>query len=329
MGLSNEKRLSGLYYAVENMVTHSKTLSDSNYQLVDLKKYCDQLWHSFLGRVSNSSHWIIGSSVSNTITWSSISPWALGVKHHCDDILKEESEALKSRHDPDYKEPFNAFDYFLSIEGLLSNANKEASKIFKIYSWSEQAVYYLRRYEDELLKDHEILSKNISNIQGECFKLFHGDEIYSRAYILNILCKFVYGNLYPYQKEKWDSLTTYLEKDNIHHALSRPMNDGSLKELAQMHVKLHKAEKDGKLTLPVRVGAMLILAGRSYYYDHQFKLLLQTLGKDVTPKDVKTLKGLFEADKKLKKDKDDNDIEYRKKSGESPLSIYGTDYMMD
>jgi hypothetical protein len=107
------------------------------------------------------------------------------------------------------------------------------------------------------------------------------------------------------------------------------MNNGSLKELAQMHIKLHQAEKDKKLTMPVRAETMLILTGRSYHYDHQFKLLLRTLGKNVTPKEVKTLKGLFEANKKLKKDRDDYDTESRKKNNESPLSIYGTDYMMD
>jgi uncharacterized membrane protein YccC len=141
----------------------------------------------------------------------------------------------------------------------------------------------------------------------------------------------IYGEHYPYQEDKWDSLTKYLNKDNIHHDLNRMMNhsEGPLEDLAKLHVKLHQAKKNKKLSLMMRTEAFMILAGRKYEYDHKFKELLSTLGKDVSAKDIKILKNLFENCKEQKKKYDDRSHNDYERDRESPLSIYDTKYLMD
>jgi hypothetical protein len=261
------------------------------------------------------------------VTWGSSSPWGLAITHHCDGILADEEDSLEAmlgKRGKNSKNEFDAFKDFLDIPGLLGRAGGPYRYIYDIFGWSEQLIYYLRRYEDELLSDMADLSKIVSDIQGECFHLFKQNNAYAKAYILNILTKMLYGPLYPYQIEKWDPLVKHLNKNAVHHDLSQMMEPGpgeEFKALAELHVKMQHAEKDKKMTLMLRTESMLELAGRRYHYDHHFKELQDLLKGSVTREDLRKLKKLFEKNKK-------DHEEFEKKSHEqvyqdSPLSIYG------
>ena len=332
MGLSDEERVSGLFYAVDAMVEITDQLKerikDNGYQhpkkLVD---YIDQLWHAFLGRFNNSAHWILGSSASNPVTWGSSSPWGLAITHHCNGVLSDEDDldtVLEKQGKKNSKNEFDAFDGFLDIPGLLNSAGGPYKQIYNIFSWSEQIVYYLRRYEDDFLAKMKDLSKIVSDIQGECFHLFKENKVYAKAYILNILAKMLYGPLYPYQVEKWDPLVRHLCDAYIHHDLSRMMGpEGDLKTLAKLHVKMQHAEKEKKMILMLRTEAMLELAGRNYHFDHHFKKLEELLKGSVTREDFRKLKKLFEKNKKDHEDHEKKSQEGFQNDQMSPLSIYG------
>ena len=320
MGLSDEERISGLYYDINKMVKLVDALkkdADEYWYPKKLVDLVDQLWHAFLGKKHNSSHWILGSSATNTITDNVLTPWGIAINHHCNDLFKEKGVLTKS-------DQFDAFDGFLDISGLLGQVQGPYQTIYDTFSWSEQAIYHLRRYEDSLLNELNSLSKIISDINGECFVLFLENDVYARAYVLYNITKMLYSEFYPYRKEKWDLLTKYLDSDASHHDLSRMIQsrDGNLKVLAEIHIKLSKAKENNKLTLMLRTETFLQLAGRRYHYDHQFNKLIKILKGKLKAAEIQKLKGLFE---KCKKEHDEDEKQsqkdYEQKQG-SQLSIY-------
>jgi hypothetical protein len=316
MGLSNEERLKGLFYDIESMVSRADAIKGESDHPQKLVAFVDQLWYAFLGKTRNSAHWIMDSSASNPVAWDTISPWGVAINHHCQDLLKDEPEIPSS-------DKFDAFDGFLNVPGLLGQAGMVYKNVYEIFAYSEQAVYHLRRYDDELSESLSGLSKLLADIQGECFQIFIDDQTYARAYILNIVTKMIYGTHYPYSEEKWDPLTQFLAKDNMHHDLSRMMQprDADTEKLAALHVKLHRAKETKKLTLMLRAEAMLLLAGRRFHYDHKFAELKVALRRRVTAKEMRTLRVLFN---KCKKDhKEDEKKSLENAEGLSPLSIYG------
>jgi len=324
MGLSDEERVSGVYYAIDSM---NEIVKNLNYHKDEydyphtIMNYVKELWNAFIGKDSNGIHWVIGSSASNEVTHFSKSIWGVAaICHHTDKALKDSNDPLEE-FEKNNKNFFNAFEGFLDISGLLKSDGHFHSAIYDIYSWVEQAIYYLRRYDDKFLKDHEALSKVLSNIQGECFNLFKKNNVYARAYILNKICKFLYTNKYPYDVKHYDMFTRFLAKENCHHYLTTPMHEYDIKPLAEIHVELHRADKAKKLTVMMRAEALLKVAGRSFHYDHQFKTMMNIL--NLNPANSSKLKMLFlKCQENHEKNEKDSHERYCDDSG-SPLSIYG------
>lgn len=309
MGLSNEERVAGLYWAINAIVKHGRYLHEclNEYRKSQYKYLFDSinnLWHNFLGNQRNSAHWIIGSSATGTIKWDDNTPWGRGIIYNCDEAKENDSDV------------FDAFDRFLDIPGLLGHADDEYRHVYTIYAWTEQAIYYLRRYDDDLSKRLEDLSKNISDIYGEFFSIFTGSQTYTCAYMLNKILKMIYGTGYPHNKDGMDAFTLYLQEEHIHHHINRMMRvrEQSIDVLSEMYRKLYRANKAGKLTVMMRVEAMLKLCGRRFHYDHQFEKLAKILSKSDRVKARK----LFEECKRLHE-------EYGKEShtGLSEMSIFG------
>jgi len=313
MSLSNEERIKGLYWTISKMVSLVDEIKD-----VELRNLTKSLWHALLGTTSNSAHWIMGSSATNTVRWDTTTPWGIAIAHHCEGLLKDKTDGFQKPENF-----FDAFDGFLDIIGLLRQTDIELANIYELYAYNEQIIYYLRRYNDELLSDLSELSKVTSNIHGECFRVFSQNPLYARAYILNNILKFIYDGYYPYQEEKWDVLTIHLSKNAIHHDLSRMMHEGELKQLAELHVKLHQAKESKKLTLLMRLEAFLMLAGRRYHYDHHFNALVQSLKQKRFKKEhIEKLTKMFEENKLDHENNEKNSSRQYKENQLSPLSIY-------
>lgn len=311
MGLSNIERIRGIYYSVNEIVRYQeyikKNLQDfeklTYSKLLDL---IDNLWDSFIGNNNNSTHWLFGSSATNTVTHSTTTPWGIAINHHCDNIESEE-EYL-----------FDAFDGFLNISGLLGNAEPKYSHVYNIYAQTEQVIYYLRRYNDDLLEKFSKLSCNISQIQGECFNIFISDNVYGAAYILYRICILLYDSDYPYTQ---DLVTSFLIKENIHHYLIRGTDLGhfNIKELSEMHKLL-----SNNCSMMNRLEVMMKICGRHFHYDHIFKNLKSMLKTDktFTKENIEKLEKLFEENKEKHKIHEENSRKEYQKNKESELSIY-------
>lgn len=321
MGLSDEERLSGIYYAIDRITDIVKSLErcKGSYEYPKtLVNYLKKLWHSFIGGNHNAAHWILGSSASQDVDHYSDSIWGIaGVNHHTNGLFKEKSSIIKE------SDEFNVFEGYLDIAGLLGTASPVYRSIYEIYSWSEQIIYYLRRYEDKFLKNREELSKIISDIQGECFHLFKQTDVYARAYILSHVCKIIYTNKYPYDSKHYDALTRFLVNHHGYHDLNRPMQDSDIKYLAQIHARLHRAEKAKKLTVMIRAEAFMQIAGRKFSYEFKFKELVKAIKPNAKDLGILNLLFLQCQDEHKKEEKRSSETYSFNKS--SPLSIYGYD----
>ena len=252
MGLSNEERLSGIYWSLYRI---DKVLETWSWQK-ERERYIprevervfsliDQLWPTFLGKMSNSLHWVMGSDTGNTLKGDPDSPWALAVTNHCEKAWDElhKDEGSRAWRDPDYQKPFNATEH-TSISHLVSHYGENSKGfIFDIYREMEQVVYYLRRYDDDFLKKYSYLSDLVAKIMGACFTIFADHEGYAKAYVIHQMMEIMYGPKYPYREEEWDIATQILSKHNIHHDFTRLMDhDTKLEDLARRHIELAKAK---------------------------------------------------------------------------------------
>lgn len=325
MGLSNEERMKGLYHSVSKLNKLADGLNRNrlgyNYpnRLVCMIR---KLWHDLLGNSRNSDHWFSGSSATNPVTWGTISPWAIAVSAHCDGLFEEENEIIKSRKN--IEQPFDAFEGFLDIPSLLLQTGEHHRFIYESFAWSEQIIYYLRRYNDDLLKTMMSMSRTISLIQGECFQYFKNDDVYAKAYVLSQACRIIYTEKYPYGKI--DNLTQYLIKDSIHHYVSRLISEGSLKEIAEVHVALERAKKKGNLTQVLRAESFIKLAGRRYHYDHKFNTFMKMVARSWCNDKKKRITELFEKCKKSHEEHEKRSQQNYRHTQEDNLSLYGLCY---
>ena len=259
MGLGNNERIEYLCWSINRMSNHHTSLEEYTIdsRVVLLRDKLDLLWHKFLGMQANNSHWLVGSDADNVIDYSSSSPWAIAVKEHC-------RAAIKKDADDDSINPFNPFESTLSIEGIVYSVDSLCGIVFSVYRETEHMIYALRRYDDELLKSLEGLSKLISDIQGICFRFFDDDEDFARAYVLHKICVILYGGdeQFVYDDKKNDEVTKWLFSNGNHHKLVRSdISQGGkeLAELAELHIKLTK--KHSKID---RIFAIISLMGYSF-----------------------------------------------------------------
>lgn len=255
MGLDNHTRSVGLIFAVKKMYEFGKGTR--------LEHLTSKLWPALIGSQPNNSHWIIGSSTSRAIKKYDTSLWAISILCHV-------------RDDEDEIERDNVVEQFLSISALLEEKGFDKSKeIFEIFRWTEQAVYYLRRYPDEFFRENDKLNDIICNIQGECFSIFHEEEDFAKAYIINNIMEIAYGPFYPFQRKRWNALTRWLVDHNVHHNLNRCM-EMQIEDLVEIH-KSVLGDKSMK-NLVVNLGKLMVRRLHKYEDD---KFMKQYISKEM------------------------------------------------
>ena len=175
MGLSKDERYSGVIHAVNSLTKLGEG--------TPAEKFTSKLWHALLGHVNNSSHWILGSSTYGSVKINGASVWERAICCHTEEVLEDKMED---------DNVFDATERF-SIQELVGYGSREQEpaneKMFEVYQWTEQTIYYLRRYDDDMPKEFCDLNKLISDIQGACFDFFKEDEIFAKAYIVNKIIK--------------------------------------------------------------------------------------------------------------------------------------------
>jgi hypothetical protein len=341
MGLSDEERLEGMYFALCELSEISKRWK-RDYQV---ERYCrtefvvvrdlvDQLWHAFLGKQSNAVHWIMGSSSSNTITHSPHSPWDIAVCHHLNDAIKKEDP-----WDSDSERPFDAMQ-FTDIRSLVAhNRDSHAlAYVLEVYQWVEQLVYYLRRYEDDFLDRYKEISEIVSKIMGECFVIFSRRPDIAKAYLIREIMEILYVSPYPYREEEWDVVLKFTAQDCTHHDMSNLMK-WDIKDLAKEHIALVKAvtkarrkaenrhdyQSDPEL-IEARLFFVLKVSHSIKQYEHCRKDLYKLMiDHPLLPKvkdEVERLVAEYQKDKKEVKNKRDDDDWDMKQLEAYPLDGY-------
>jgi len=301
MGLSDEERVQKVFWGIEQ-VTHLINDPDclGNDDLVSewglgerfgdnirrLRAVADGLWHSFLGGGKNTGFWLLGGDADNPVRGPS-GAWSAAICSVCDEHRPKSDDGWHEKAMA--KLPFNPFDEFLSIHGLLRQSEHGAVReaVYNIYGWSEFLSYAVRRYDDKLRQGWAKLDKAISDIQGTCFSIFGRDDMYTRAYVLNRLLEALYGGRYG---DDEDPVRKAFLKLNMHHDLSRPMGrNGSTTEVIAWDAwrLQHKVTPQNRVVLALRI------AGRRFHYDHQFKELVSLVSKAKPKPRLKRLESEF------------------------------------
>lgn len=241
MGLSNQERRIGIYHTVNKIVqikdqwvNDKKVLSCYLIEHKNILNLVDNLWHATIGNMSNSLHWIMGSSAYNKITTDDpYTVWEIAITDNLNDIIREKDKLV-------LKEIPNDLDH-LKISDLLSACGSHSEKyIFEIYSWCEQLIYYLRRYDDVFLKKYENLNELTSNIMGYCFNSFINEDCYKKAYIVRQIAEIIYTDLYPYSK--YDFVAKFASENHLHYGFLKSM-DMDIKDLIKYHITLCTIKK--------------------------------------------------------------------------------------
>jgi len=275
MGLSNEERLSKMFWAVHHLSLQCRELKAEGWHresIEHLQELGDKLWHALLEGKRDSAYWILGGDLDSGVTGPN-SPWGVLIEAQC-----EEAQASEEPSRDDL--PFDPFRCFLSVEGLAGQGvdGEFRRNVLGIYREVESLIYGLRRYTDTFRLGFENLDRLASNLLGACFAAMQGEDGYAKAYVGNRLMKWIYGQ---WGGPVWKALNEV----NMHHYLSRFMSDYcTLAEvIAWDEWRLtHKDTVQNRLVLALR------MAGRRFHYDHQFTQLVKaTRGLGVREKVLK------------------------------------------
>jgi len=282
LGLSDEERINKVVWAVNALASNGRKLRKlveskdyddipygSSEEAAALVGYLDQVWHAYLGAGSNGMFWIIGGDHNNPVEKPG-APWSTAIIAQCERNRPLPADTV-SWDELAGKQPFDPFDNFLDVRGLLPLDYHKL--IFDTYAWTEQLVYALRRYRDKLLAGFPALDKLISDIQGCCFDLFQKQEAFGRAYVGSRLLKALYETD-PRVKEIFLELC-------FHHDLGPGIREGRLKDvIAWDHWRLdHKATPQNAIVLALRI------SGRRFKHAHKLRQIIEkTRGMGVREK---------------------------------------------
>jgi len=324
MGLSNEERISKLYWSIHRLTAVAAEMPEGDKftytgtGVARIKALADQLWHAFLGNQSNPVFWMLGGDADSPVKGPE-GAWSAAIVGLCDSHRDDPSRV--NLDDLGRDDPFNPFDSFLDARGLIGQAEGgDALKaVFDIYGWAEAIVYALRRYNDKLSASLQGLSKIVSDLLGACYGVFVHNEVYGRAYVLNRLLEALYGGRYA--REGTDPVRDWFLKDGLHHRLTRPMRDNTLAEVIEWDKwrLTHKMTPENRLILALRI------SGRRFHYDHEFKDLLKA-AKGMKPRPrIKVLEAEFAKCQKAHGERDEQSmVEYREeKEREANYTIHG------
>lgn len=346
MGLSTGERVGGMYFSINRLSALRHRLVDAKRKegaypygedayLQDIENELTNLWHNLLANQSNACHWLMGSDSDNLIRYDANSPWAVAVRSHMPRVVSDWKvgdpiewqpdnfiDALRSK-DTEFFDPFD--NGFLTIPDLLQYVVYLGSFyeiVFLIYKELETLVYYLRRYNDELLSDFAALDKSISAIQGACFSIFCKSEDYAKAYALHNACKILFGNINPFAKDANDIVTQWAINQHLYHDIPPVMKEKSLEDICAIHLEAVQ-NKDNLLE---RMLGIMRLAGPRYYYKHEYDALCAmikghpVLGK---PTAKSKLKVQFEACCQAHDDVEaGRTSEFENHAEESQISVY-------
>jgi len=275
MSLSDQERSSGIYRAVDAILKEAERAAEqadswNRKDLARLTELVDRLWPAAIGHQSNSAHWILGSETANVVDDGGEGLWSMMVSGKIEDEL--------ATRPPEDRE-FNPLDT-LRIEDFLS---APWHQVFVLYRWTEQLVYYLRRYRDDYLDKRRALSDLVARIQGECFRLLDTQPVHL-AYLLHRISVHIYFDQYRNWKDRNDEVDRILKDLWFCHHFKRDLQEFEPRKVMAVHRTLCHgltAWRKKKLSRHnynvMRLMAAIEIAGRRLQYVHQHDQMVKIL----------------------------------------------------
>lgn len=329
MGLSERERIASIYHnahyiLVENRLIKETKHFDEHYKV--LISLCDEIWPAILGNTSNGIHWITGSASVNLVTRDNLDLWSIAIT---DQIPTVQYGKVVSERRPLKEDSENFFKPPIEVEDFLIRVGFDAGlrHVVKIFRYTENLVYSLRRYNDEFLENLQSFSDLICKIQGTCFSILRQNEIFLKAYVASEIASILYASNGFIFKSSMDIVTKWLVDQNLHHDINRVMDysEASIAWLIEQHVALLSCKENEAEAKRTRIIVALRMAGRKYYYDHNFKELLDLIKHDTdlsSPEFLTQLQAEFAACKQAKVDYDKN-YDKKYKDSHKPEALYG------
>lgn len=341
MGLSNEERLTKIYWGVHNLVETLRKLrpqkGDDLYPNEDRWEHIlelgDKVWHSLLRGSRNGSYWILGGALTCPVRGPT-SPWAVLIESQCGAVHQENKDQKcfgpKGRRGPDDL-CLDPFKRHLGLRGLVGHSGpykdgRRRGLLLDVYNSAEFLIYGLRRYDDALRRDFPELDKLISDILGACFDLMHKDTAFGKAYVAERMFRAVYGQ---WNGQLWNAFNAVY----MHYALTSIMApDVSLADV----IVFDRWRIDHKNTPQNRLVLALRIAGPHLYGVRELKILIKetrglSIREDVIRRELaknKTAFDLRQAEKDVKQAEDSE--EYRERADrDENATVHGYDFDWD
>ena len=286
MGLSNQERKKNIIECIKGLTSikpFTVDLNDDKFEQINI--ILNDLWFYLFGQAGNSSHWFAGSS-SDNLTLSEDDVFGLAmITSYCNDsdikLKIEKSNPFKRTNGDDVFGPGSQkwFDYCNEFKpnalSLLKKNNdwqerqNQSHDILLIFKYIEGYFYNVNRYQDDLSKSFETLTKQISKLKGLCFKIMGENPIYFKAYAGEIIFDKVLSN-------HTDDINEWFMNNCLHHSvnleyISNEDLKQALAECQKNHFNFSKMKSNDRIIL------ILKFLGNKFRhkYEHEklFKLI--------------------------------------------------------
>lgn len=326
MGLCDEERYAKIYCVIERLTDMAarangegslvNNISDYaiKYESVGgIMKLIDQLWPAFLGRTSNSGHWLFGSESSSDTgnTTAGLMTMAFYVLDKTELTGEEPSPlSLESIPEEERRDRIEWIQEYWpdSAIQLLDTNKPEEHFVWEAFCLCETYFYAANRYSDKVQKGLADTTALICKISGLCFKEFSHNPQYLRAWMAKTLLERVVS----YDED--DLVVKWLRTQHAHHDIRADYYDGDL------YADFRKYRPYHAHSLPVmeRMEIAFKFLGRRFHYDHEHKQLMKMAAeakKTGAKVNIPRIKQMIARCKKLRD-------EYKKNEKDHPYEAY-------
>lgn len=218
MGLSDEERITKIYYSILRITEHADKINpeaEGAYGYKDhlkkLKDFSTQLWPAIQSAKGNGLYWLMGPD--DEVRSFHTTVWSLGLSNHIERAQKPKEKHPKKDWVYD---PINKGS--LSVKSLIG-PNLAAVK--NVHDWLQNIQYAANRYADELSEGLKDLRDLVARMIGEVFAIYNAEPRFASAWLLNEIAQKLYGNISYKLRKDVDDVTKLMLDQNSHHDMTR------------------------------------------------------------------------------------------------------------
>lgn len=299
MGLSNEERYSKMTFACHNLYQLRTSFKDQ-YGFENLYDLLNKVWPSLLNNYSNNSLWFLGTDFEDERPNSENSAWTVALGSELYALNREVSGGIDLDGIELIEDDLRMIDFVYRSDAY---DYEKLAKLAEVYQWTEAAFYGLRRYRDDFEAEFSKLNDVLSNIQGECFKHFTENDVFTKAFLARgCVMKLIHSD---------PKIREYCEKKYWHHAFSTSSRLDK-EDLLYYHKVIHASgrRKYNEKTLPeitpdqkFQIMAILLMGSIGENDEKEFIEFAKSSGA----KDIKSLGKILEQAREDRQERSNGD----------------------